>query len=212
MKLTGIQLMLLAAASQRDGGAIVLAPNLKGSAASKVGGKRLRGGLIAEVPAGGSLSLWRRDEDAGPRALRITGRGLVSLGGDGGAPGAAGDAKPAKERADRSAKNHRRPAARRKEKRATPLPQRAKTGRSPSKQARVLAMLKRERGTTVAAVMKETGWQRHSVRGFFAGAVRNRLRLTRNSEKKLDGRIGRVAVAKRSTPDAKRPAAAGEAA
>src|SRR5271157_6212566 len=55
MKLTDTQLVLLSAASQREDGAIVLAPNLKGSAASKVGGKLLRDGLIEEVPAGGSL-------------------------------------------------------------------------------------------------------------------------------------------------------------
>jgi hypothetical protein len=42
MKLSDTQLVLLSAASQREDGALVLAPNLKGGAASKVVGKLLR--------------------------------------------------------------------------------------------------------------------------------------------------------------------------
>ena len=61
-----------------------------------------------------------------------------------------------------------------------------------SKQARVVEMLHSPTGTTVAAVMKATGWQQHSVRGFFAGVVQKKLRLKLNS-KKIDGnRIYRI--------------------
>ena len=62
-----------------------------------------------------------------------------------------------------------------------------------SKQARVLRLLRRPSGTTVATIMESTGWQPHSVRGFFAGVVRKKLGLNLGSIKSDGGRIYRIA-------------------
>lgn len=68
---------------------------------------------------------------------------------------------------------------------------------STSKQASLVAMLQSANGATIAAMMKATGWQQHSVRGFLAGVVRKRLKLNLSS-KKVDGeRLYQVAIAKR---------------
>jgi hypothetical protein len=57
----------------------------------------------------------------------------------------------------------------------------------------VIAMLQGTAGTTIASIMKATGWQQHSVRGFFAGVVRRKLGLDLVSEK-IDGkRVYRIA-------------------
>jgi hypothetical protein len=65
----------------------------------------------------------------------------------------------------------------------------ARTG---TKNAQVLAMLKDRAGTTIAAIMAATGWQQHSVRGFFAGVVRKRLGLNLISEPGEGGRVYRI--------------------
>jgi Protein of unknown function (DUF3489) len=70
----------------------------------------------------------------------------------------------------------------------------SKRGESESKQSRLIMMLRSPGGATIAAMMQETGWQQHSVRGFLAGVVRSKLKLKLQS-KKIDGqRIYQIAA------------------
>ena len=71
----------------------------------------------------------------------------------------------------------------------------AKTPRSRenSKQAQVIAMLKRPEGATISQIMESTGWQAHTVRGTFAGAFKKKLGLDISSAKGDGERVYRIA-------------------
>jgi hypothetical protein len=66
--------------------------------------------------------------------------------------------------------------------------------RDNSKQAQVIAMLKRPEGATIANICEATGWQQHTVRGTFAGALKKKLGLDITSTKEAGGdRVYRIA-------------------
>ena len=78
----------------------------------------------------------------------------------------------AKRKVQRTAKPRSGSKIRSSGKRTNPT---APNTRAKSKQDAVLALLNRSQGATIAAMIEATGWQAHSVRGFLAGVVRERV-------------------------------------
>jgi hypothetical protein len=72
--------------------------------------------------------------------------------------------------------------------------EKAQRERTDTKQAKVIAMLKRPVGATVEQIIKATDWQPHTVRGFFAGALKKRLGIEVTSAATEEGkRVYRIA-------------------
>jgi hypothetical protein len=219
MTLSDTQLLILSAASQRTDHAAVLPANLKGSAAKKVVDKLLNEKLLQELRAKDDMPVWRRGGDNRPYTLRITKAGLraIEVEDVASAPDNSATTDPdAVAAVSTEAKSSERPsrAKRSGAKKAATVSAKATKASSDrvkpdSKQDRIVALLQRPEGATLDALVKETEWQKHSVRGFLAGTVRKKLKLPLLSEK-IDGvrtyRIGKAKAAKTKPASAARKA------
>ena len=193
--LADTQLVILSAAAQREDHALLPIPRMvsaKGAALKKVVASMHTKKLVEERRVGHNDPEWRRDGDGNAYGLFLTLAGHQSLNqnGKGKSPshGTAGRRGKIQESSSRKAKS-------------------ASSGSKPSsapthsKQALVLQMLQRKSGTTIDDVVNATGWQPHSVRGFFSGLVRKKLKLPLSSEVSKNG-IRRYRIALLASPRA----------
>lgn len=166
-KLTDTQLVILSAAAQHDGGAILPLPDSlpinKGAATSVLKGL-IKKGLIADRPAPAGAEVSRAGDDGECITLAITDAGnAIGVEPEGAAE--APSAPKTMARARSSAKRSKKPSAGR----AAPV---AKSG---TKQALLIDLLKRKTGATIDEVVEATVWQPHSVRGAISGTLRRKL-------------------------------------
>jgi hypothetical protein len=185
MKLTDTQLVLLSRAIQRDDGALEIPDDQKGSTRKTVD-KLLGAKMLEEVLATPGFPVWRRDEQEGPIGLQITEEGLKAIRADASRP-----EQQAPKHGKKPPQRSRKPAARKPKGRAGQAGA-SRKGRANSKQDKIIEMLRRPQGVTIKAIMKAAGWQQHSVRGFFAGTVRKKLKLKLISEKTDGERVYRI--------------------
>jgi len=176
-KLTDTQLVVLSAAANREDGSILPLPsNLKGGAAAKVVDGLIRRGLAERIES---------DRIAVPDLIRITRAGLEAIHVE------PDEEEPAQAEAEPNTKRKRRRKAASK-KRADG----ERRTRAGTKQALLIDMLRRPEGATVDQIAEATGWQRHTVRGAIAGALKKKLGLDVTSEKvESRGRVYKIADA-----------------
>jgi Protein of unknown function (DUF3489) len=184
-KLSDSQLVILTTAAQRTDGSLLPFPQsltAKGATLNRVVGTLCKRKLAEERRTINGAPEWRRDEKHG-LGLFITKRGLLAL-----------DITETEEtrpvQAAASMPRQRKSATIRPRERArkpTPTSAKRRAAPSQSKQDLLIQMLRRQSGVTIEDIIAKTGWQPHSVRGFFSGLVKKKLKLPLVSDVGKDG-------------------------
>lgn len=166
-KLTDTQLVLLSAASQRQGGVIPISERLKGGVANAVGQKLIALGLAEEQIVLPPFNGWRETAEAQRVALVITGQGLAAVGIEE-ADGSSGTVDmpvsdmlaapaamtaPVDASASTLAPDHLATAA----------------GRTGTKKAHVISLLQQDQGASIDDIVALTGWLPHTTRAALTG-------------------------------------------
>jgi hypothetical protein len=212
-KLSDTQSIILSAALQRaDGNVLPLPGSLRGGAAIKVVAALLARGLISEQiidsPRKADTAMntvWRNlpEPDGRGVLLYITAAGAEAIGvepesvpyafneGTNSAGEPAAGAPTRAEETPVEATPKRRVRPRKAAPTRTDVAPARKT-RGGTKQAQLIAMLRRKQGATIAQIVEAFGWAPHTVRGAFAGALKKKLGLTVTSEMVEGTRVYRL--------------------
>jgi Protein of unknown function (DUF3489) len=191
-KLSDSQLVILSTASQRpDGCVFPITLKLKGNAIGNVLKSLLTKGLLEEVPGRADDTLWRYDDGA-PLTLKASPAAYRHLGID---SEATSETAPLPDR-DRQSGKHTPAKAAQAAAIVETKPRKERTVRKDSKQAQLIAMLRRAKGATIAEIVEAFKLQPHTVRGVIAGALKKKLGLEVVSEKsERRGRVYRIDTA-----------------
>ena len=168
------QSLILSRAATRPGNlALPLPEGLVGAAAKMVVGKMIARGWLEEVEANlrRGEPMWRETGDGHGTTLIATEAGLEAIGIEPLVASAVASARKAKAKAE-----------------PVQMPDDTDTAkpvaiRAGTKQARIIAMLQRPEGATVAEMVEATSWQAHTVRGSISGALKKKLGLPVAAEK-----------------------------
>ena len=151
-KLTDTQLVILSTAAQRDDGVAVLPDRLKGGAAKAVVGKLLALEFLKEVRVKRDEPAWRKDEESKPIGLKITNAGATAIGVED-----QGEREPESVAPAMSPRN------------AAGIEKLAREPRAGSKQAQIIALMRRKSGATLDDLVAATGWLPHTTRAALTG-------------------------------------------
>ena len=155
-KLNDTQLIILSSASQGEDGLAVLPESLKASAAKTAVTKLLGLGFLKEVRIKRDQPAWRNDEEDKPLGLKITKAGSAAIGVS---DEVLGEDEPAPE-----------PKGRRKPKQQAPEETTASREPRPgSKQAQIIALMRRKNGATLDDMVEATEWLPHTTRAALTG-------------------------------------------
>ena len=192
--LSDTALIILGAAAQREDRLLLPIPSsitVSEDAISKTIKSLMSKSMVQERPAKLEDLVWRKGEQDQNYTLMITDMGVAALDGE---PGEPDQASGTSELANRQSKGRtglgKKPNDQHK-KSTKQIPKSSNKGaaaqqrKAPkdTKAGQVLALLARSNGATLAEMMKATGWQAHSVRGFLSGTVKKRLGLKVVSER-----------------------------
>lgn len=146
MRLTDTHLVLLSAAAQHADGLLARSEAMPDRAAQTLARKLIRAGLAEAVTLRADQPRWWDDDENRPVGLRITEAGLSALGLEAEEPSAP--EQPALAAAHQ------------------PTPH---TPRPGSKQAHIIALLRREEGASLDDLIAATGWLPHTTRAALTG-------------------------------------------